>query len=400
VVLSECNPEFSSPDCRHLVDVRSPEIRAENSVKSIPDQNPEPSVSSVNSINVSDPSVRLTEFQSQAVESTDGEFVIPTVGIGMVQVSHGSGGAGAHPRPKSKPRPMALDLFCGKGSVRRCLEQQGYCVVSVDADARFSPTHVSDILFWNYRQYPPGTFKIISASPPCTEYSRAKTLGWRRLEEADQLVRRTLEIIEYFQPELWWIENPQSGMLKYRNVVEGLPFIDVDYCQFSDWGYQKPTRIWGSDNLVSLGSKVCDGRTCAHLVPGVNGRLRHREQLGGMGMKFGTYQKWRVPEKLVCWFLSVLEQREEKFNFKREDYTVRNVFVQQIEKRFGRRADHDCFATTKNAQCATFYTENDNALAHEWKKGETLWLNPPWSLWRKVVTKLKKIRVRCNLHFS
>ena len=28
--------------------------------------------------------------------------------------------------------------------------------------------------------------------------------------------------------------------------MKDIPFIDVDYCMFSDWGYQKPTRIWGS----------------------------------------------------------------------------------------------------------------------------------------------------------
>ena len=23
--------------------------------------------------------------------------------------------------------------------------------------------------------------------------------------------------------------------------MAGIPYVDVDYCQFSDWGYQKPT---------------------------------------------------------------------------------------------------------------------------------------------------------------
>jgi hypothetical protein len=106
-------------------------------------------------------------------------------------------------------------------------------------------------------------------------------------------------------------------------------------------------------------------------------------------MRFGTYQKWRVPERLVFWLLSILDHEEEKFNFKREDYAVRNNFVEQIEKKFGRRVDRDCFASRKNSQCASFFTENDDALQKEWKPGETLWLKPPWSLWRKVAAKLK-----------
>ena len=290
---------------------------------------------------------------------------------------------------RAKPKPMALDLFSGKGSVRRRLEESGYEVVSVDIDARFSPTHVSDIMEWRYRDYRPGTFKVISASPPCTEYSRAKTTGWRRLEDSDRLILKTLEIVEYFKPQLWWLENPRSGILIHRNCIANLPFIDVDYCQFSDWGYQKPTRIWGSDNILSLGNKVCDGRTCSQLVQGPNGYLRHRERLGGRKMRFGTYSKWRVPDRLVSHLLSVLNHAEEKFNFKREDYAVRNEIVLQIERKFGRKADRDCFATPKNSLCTAFYTENDDALQREWREGETLWLNPPWSLWYKVANKLK-----------
>jgi site-specific DNA-cytosine methylase len=135
-------------------------------------------------------------------------------------------------------------------------------VVSLDVNPKFHPTHVTDILEWNYRKYPRGYFQVITASVPCTEYSRAKTVGERNLEWADQLVTKTLEIVEYFQPKLWWIENPRTGLLPKRHCVQNLNFIDVDYCQFSDWGYQKPTRIWGSQNLLSLKDKLCDGKTC------------------------------------------------------------------------------------------------------------------------------------------
>ena len=293
-----------------------------------------------------------------------------------------------------KPKAVALDLFSGKGSVRQYLEKNGYRVISVDIDPRFSPTHISDIMRWNYRQYPPGFFKIIAASPPCTEYSRAKTIGWRRLEESDQLILRTLEIVEYFQPKLWWLENPRSSILTHRKCISGVPFIDVDYCQFSDWGYQKPTRIWGSENILSLGNKVCDGQTCTQLVEGLKGYPRHRERLGGRYMKFSTYQKWRVPEKLVQFLLGALDHAEEKFNFKREDYAVRNEFVHQIENYFGCKADKDCFASPKNSLCTNFFTKNDNALEREWLPGETLWINPPWSLWKKVANKLKSSK--CN----
>ena len=162
------------------------------------------------------------------------------------------------------------------------LKGRGFEVISVDIDRKHHPTHCTDILHWDYRQYPPGYFKVIAASVPCTEYSTAKTLGTRDLESADLPVRKTLEIVDYFQPKLWWIENPRTGYLTNRECVQNIPYIDVDYCQFSDWGYKKPTRIWGSPILLELGDCLCDPRICPNVIQGERGRLRHKNCLVGM----------------------------------------------------------------------------------------------------------------------
>ena len=94
----------------------------------------------------------------------------------------------------------ALDLFAGTGSVTRVLQQAGYEVVSVDNNPRYQPTICGDILEWDYRKYPTRYFDLIAASPPCTEFSQAKTVGTRKLESAIRLVHKTLEIIDYFPP--------------------------------------------------------------------------------------------------------------------------------------------------------------------------------------------------------
>ena len=47
--------------------------------------------------------------------------------------------------------------------------------------------------------------------------------------------------------------------------MKDIPFIDVDYCMFSDWGYQKPTRIWGSPAIKNVESRLCDGN-CRNMV--------------------------------------------------------------------------------------------------------------------------------------
>jgi hypothetical protein len=57
-------------------------------------------------------------------------------------------------------------------------------------------------------------------------------------------VSKTLEIIAYYQPRFWFLENPASGLLPNRQVVAGEPFVDVDYCMYGA-DYRKRTRLWG-----------------------------------------------------------------------------------------------------------------------------------------------------------
>ena len=87
-----------------------------------------------------------------------------------------------------------LELFSGTKSVGKVAEQLGYAVTSLDLkDADINV----DILNWDYHQYRPKHVDVIWASPPCTEYSRALTTRPRKIQEANEIVERTLVIIEY-----------------------------------------------------------------------------------------------------------------------------------------------------------------------------------------------------------
>ena len=65
----------------------------------------------------------------------------------------------------------------------------------------------------------------------------------RKIEEANTIVLKTLEIVKYFKPRVWFIENPQSGLLKKQPFMEGLPYFDIDYCKYG-MPYRKRTRLW------------------------------------------------------------------------------------------------------------------------------------------------------------
>jgi len=133
-----------------------------------------------------------------------------------------------------------LELFSGTKSVGKVAQQFGFDVVSLDlknADIN------CNILEWDYKQYPVGYFDFIHASPPCTEYSRAKTVGVRKIDEANVIVMKTIEIIKYFEPKYWLIENPQTGLLKNQWFMQELPYYDVDYCKYG-FNYRKRTRLW------------------------------------------------------------------------------------------------------------------------------------------------------------
>jgi hypothetical protein len=71
------------------------------------------------------------------------------------------------------------------------------------------------------------------------------------------------------------------------------------------WGYRKPTRFWGSEDLRGLAHRVCDGVTCANLrdEPVRAGqRRRHLVLLGSNAartQRMNRDQKYRVPRGVI-----------------------------------------------------------------------------------------------------
>ena len=141
--------------------------------------------------------------------------------------------------------PRLLELFAGTHSISKVFSEAGWECVSLDNDPDSGADIEEDFMTWDYTTYPRDFFQCVWASPPCTMYSIARTTAKtpRDFAGSDQLVQRVLDCIAYFQPTAFFCENPQTGYLKTRPVVQGLPYRDVSYCMFG-YPYKKATRIW------------------------------------------------------------------------------------------------------------------------------------------------------------
>ena len=170
--------------------------------------------------------------------------------------------------------PRALFLCSGTGSVGEPFRNAGWSVIDVDWCPRFNPEIVTDITTWDYKSaFPPDHFSVIWCSPDCRMYSRARTTGGPRdYEKADRLVQACIDIIEYFDPAIWFLENPDSGELKRRPCIQCLPnYARVDYCMYGT-PYRKRTRLW--TNVTDWTPKLCDRSHC------INGRHPATAQRG------------------------------------------------------------------------------------------------------------------------
>jgi len=181
------------------------------------------------------------------------------------------------------PVLFLIELFSGTGSFSSGAQKEalkkGYIFkkLSVDIHPKYNPSTCVDIRKWNYKQeideflpdeLDPSDVLWVHASPPCNEYSNAKTAYPRDLDFADSLVKRALKIIKYCNPTFWTLENP-VGLLHRRPFMQSLERFKnkTSYCK---WGraFRKNTHIWSN---VALELPVCQtGDLCR-----VKGELGH-----------------------------------------------------------------------------------------------------------------------------
>ena len=226
-----------------------------------------------------------------------------------------------------------LELFSGTHSIGKVAKEKDIEVISLDRDMSanhngyISENHIKcDIMTWDYKIYNEGYFDIITASPVCLYWSKLRNTWIGRKCKAinrngeivkkediqrdidlygKPMVDKIFEIIEYFKPHYWWIENPSTGKMK-EYISSQYPqydkFYDVDYCKYSDWGYMKKTRFW--TNIENFEPKRCK-LDCENII-NINGIKKHKKTFGSMdksqkcvGGGSNRLERYRIPPKLI-----------------------------------------------------------------------------------------------------
>ena len=139
-----------------------------------------------------------------------------------------------------------LSLFDYTGNWARPYAEAGYDVVLVDIK------HGIDVLDLNSEWFMENDFGEIHgilAGPPCTDFAGSGAQYWPakdadgRTEASLALIRQTLAIVEFCQPEWWVLENPVGRLNRWL----GKPRMYFHPWEFGD-PYTKKTALWGEFN--------------------------------------------------------------------------------------------------------------------------------------------------------
>ena len=196
-----------------------------------------------------------------------------------------------------------LELFSGTKSIGKAFNE--FEVISVDLDNKFNPTHNVNILEWDYKQYPRDKFFYIHASPPCILYANPQVSWYGRKKRhnvtgemvlwnkqvheecmpfSDALVLKTLEIIDYFKPKYWTMENPYHpnwNNIRFRPFLEHLTYEVAHYSEYNDYPIKKPTLFFNNFGLQL--------------------KRNNRDKINGKWSNFGkrsSYHRYVIPHDL------------------------------------------------------------------------------------------------------
>ena len=172
-----------------------------------------------------------------------------------------------------------LDLFAGLKGWSAPFKERGHEIKTLDLEPKFECDLTMDILDFDSTMLEDWRPDIILASPPCNAFSVA-SLGhhWTGGKRAyipktefavtsQEIVKKTLAMIQELNPSFWILENPM-GMLRKMKFMKGRwEKVVVTYCQYGE-KWMKPTDLWGGfPPSLRFRPRCKNGDTCHEAAP-------------------------------------------------------------------------------------------------------------------------------------
>ncbi len=152
---------------------------------------------------------------------------------------------------------LLISLYDHSGNASRPYKEAGWQVVKVDIKNGI------DILTWDYKNLVYGDVDKIGIiiMQPCTCYAlcgnrhKQTRLTNGEFEQSQILVEASRQIIEYFNPFFWQLENPKTDIHKKNPWIGQRPKFVFDPCDFAGYDpvpensmYNKETWLFGKFN--------------------------------------------------------------------------------------------------------------------------------------------------------
>lgn len=151
-------------------------------------------------------------------------------------------------------KKLLVSLYDHSGNASRPYEENGWTVIKVDIKNGI------DILTWHYERLQADKVGIICMQP-CTCYAlcgnrhKEERLLSGEFQQHQKLVEKSKEIIEYFNPFFWQLENPKSDIHKKNPWIGQRPKLIFNPCDYAGYDpepsnsrYNKETWLFGKFN--------------------------------------------------------------------------------------------------------------------------------------------------------
>lgn len=141
---------------------------------------------------------------------------------------------------------IVLSLFDYSGIWSQPYRDAGYLTYTIDIK------NGVDLLTWDYHFIPKTKDMIVLIAMPCTDYALSGAKYFFRkdcdgtTEKSQTLMRKVKEILDYFNPRIWCLENPMTRIHKLNPWLGEVKFKFQPY-EFGD-DYQKTTWLFGKFN--------------------------------------------------------------------------------------------------------------------------------------------------------